>query len=184
MWYPLLPQLFLCLVAAVPWAFSKSTHTADTEQQQKPPPDLVLQFRAQNLTGVLLLNQVPKGSELEKLYRGVEQPEVSEDDKTEYDQEGAMYFAVAVVGVYGLTIGLLIALTIKRDINDYEVKKFLRHKTKMHRDRIFHRQQKQHAKQAISHAIAAAQTTSLIMAIPNTTDRIQITQEQMDTSPV
>ncbi len=34
-------------------------------------------------------------------------------DRVEYDQKGAMYFAVSVVGVYGLSIGLLIALTLK-----------------------------------------------------------------------
>ncbi len=43
-----------------------------------------------------------------------------------YDHQGAMYFAVAVISMYGLSIALLIGSTLKRNTIDYEVKGFLR----------------------------------------------------------
>ena len=43
-----------------------------------------------------------------------------------YDHRGAMYFAVAVISIYGLSIALLIASTVRRSGEDYEVKGFIR----------------------------------------------------------
>ena len=42
------------------------------------------------------------------------------------DGQGAMYFAVAVISMYGLSIALMIGSTLKRNQTDYEVKGFLR----------------------------------------------------------
>ena len=46
--------------------------------------------------------------------------------QTVYDHRGAMYFAVAVISLYGVSIALLIGSTLRRDDTDYELKGFLR----------------------------------------------------------
>jgi hypothetical protein len=43
-----------------------------------------------------------------------------------YDGVGAMYFAVAVILIYGVSIALLVGTTLRRSNTDYEVKGFLR----------------------------------------------------------
>ena len=43
-----------------------------------------------------------------------------------HDQVGAMHFSASVIAVYGLSIALLIGLTLKRNETDNEVKGFLR----------------------------------------------------------
>ena len=43
-----------------------------------------------------------------------------------YDGEGAMYFAVAVILLYGVSIALLVGTTLHRHDYEYEVKGFLR----------------------------------------------------------
>ena len=52
-----------------------------------------------------------------------------------YDSEGAMYFAVIVILMYGISIALLIGSTIRQSASDYEVKHFLKSFVKIDRQK-------------------------------------------------
>ena len=140
------------------------------DPNQKKKHSLLLEFKVQNISGIVLLNRVSDDTHKTNLFG-------KSKDKTDsalnenknanrtYDQRGAMYFAVSVVSVYGLSIGVLIAITIRKDsLEDHEVKTFLRRRRKLFRR--FKREEKRQAKIAVSHALAMAQTASLLMAVP------------------
>ena len=138
--------------------------TSGTNQNKKH--SFVLEFKVQNLSGIVLLNRVPDDVHSDnKDAKDNKKDKSKENNNKPYDQRGAMYFAVSVVSVYGLSIGILIAVTIRKDsLEDHEVKTFLRRRRKLFRR--FKRDEKRQAKMAISHALAMAQTTSLLMAVP------------------
>ena len=106
------------------------------DPNQKKKNSLLLQFKVQNLTGIVLLNRVPDDTHEGNLFgknKDKKDGDIDENKNTNrtYDQRGAMYFAVSVVSVYGLSIGVLIAITIRKDsLEDHEVKTFLRKRRK------------------------------------------------------
>ena len=65
-----------------------------------------------------------------------------------YDQQGAMRFSASVIAIYGLSIALLIGMTLKRNETDYEVKGFLRSFAKL--DIYRKRSEKNKMKQTLS----------------------------------
>ena len=140
------------------------------DPNQKKKHSLLLEFKVQNLSGIVLLNRVPDDTREGHLFgKNKDQKDSAIDESKNtnrtYDQRGAMYFAVSVVSVYGLSIGVLIAITIRKDsLEDHEVKTFLRRRRKLFRR--FKREEKRQAKMAVSHALAMAQTASLLMAVP------------------
>ena len=140
------------------------------DPNQKKKHSLLLEFKVQNISGIVLLNRVPDDTHKGNLFGKSKDKKDNDLDENKnanrtYDQRGAMYFAVSVVSVYGLSIGVLIAITIRKDsLEDHEVKTFLRRRRKLFRR--FKREEKRQAKIAVSHALAMAQTASLLMAVP------------------
>ena len=64
-----------------------------------------------------------------------------------YDETGAMRFSASVIAIYGLSLALLIGMTVKRNETDHEVKGFLRSLAKLDMYR------KQSEKNKMKHAI-------------------------------
>lgn len=115
--------------------------------------DLLLEFKSNNLSGIVRLNRVddsPPGPHTSQQRKGSKKDEEKEEP---YDQKGAMYFAVSVVSLYGLSIGVLVAFSLRRDWDEDEVKHFQRSWVKM--DHMMEKQEKQRAKKLMTKAIIA-----------------------------
>ena len=69
-------------------------------------------------------------------YDGPETSTSKEENAYVYDQTGAMYFAVAVITIYGLSIALLIASSMRRSDEDYELKGFIRSFAQLEQARV------------------------------------------------
>ena len=116
--------------------------------------DLVLEFRSKNISGVVQLKRVPSAARpTPSRNRHRNRNRHHDRDDGEYDQTGAMYFAVSVVSLYGLSIGVLVAFSVRRDTDEDEVKSFQRSWGKM--DHLMEKQEKQRAKKLMTRAIIA-----------------------------
>ena len=90
-------------------------------EQRGAKPDFVLRIEFENATTYFYAYRDSAGVIRRT---NVARQNVTGDDV--YDSKGAMYFAVAVILIYGVSIALLIGTTLRRSNADYEVKGFLR----------------------------------------------------------
>ena len=66
---------------------------------------------------------------------------------SKYDERGALTFSASVIAIYGLSIALMIAMTVKRNQTDHEVKGFLRSFAEL--DRFRRQKEKNKVKQVL-----------------------------------
>lgn len=118
--------------------------------------DLVLEFKSENLSGIVRLSRIDElavNSKDARYANKKNKHKKKDDDVKKYDERGAMYFAVSVVSLYGLSIGVLVAFSLRRDWDEDEVKNFQRSWVKI--DHQMEKQEKQRAKRLMAKAIIA-----------------------------
>ncbi|ELU08888.1 hypothetical protein CAPTEDRAFT_206958 [Capitella teleta] len=80
-------------------------------------PDMILRLNVQNTTAMFVAYKFEPGDVSSNVTVATLRP---------YDAKGAMYFAVAVILLYGVSIALMIGSTLRKQEFEYEVKGFLR----------------------------------------------------------
>ena len=125
----------------------------DAEGEPNLGDDLILEFKSENLSGIVRLNRVEETNPSELSWNRKKHRHGKGKTSKNYDEKGAMYFAVSVVSLYGLSIGVLVAFSLRKDWDEDEVKNFQRSWVKM--DHMMEKQEKQRAKRMMTRAIIA-----------------------------
>lgn len=94
-------------------------------------PDMVLRLNIHNTTATFIAYKYQPGMHISgNSNKGQSQGSLEYNSTAiadeDYDAKGAMYFAVAVILLYGVSIALMIGSTLRKQEFEYEVKGFLR----------------------------------------------------------
>lgn len=103
-------------------------------------------------------------------------------DLQRYDHKGAMYFAVAVITIYGLSIALLIASSVRRSGEDYELKGFIRSFAKLRVDRVVRPREKFKVGRALLDSGALLRLTAQGHILPKKLLPVLLLADEADTS--